>query len=793
MDDLSAFHTDLQQEVLARLSVAEEGAFQEEVFTDCLLERLEETGHTAGALVCTDIRQNKGGATLHKVNGYALNQDNESETLDLFVSRYYPPTTDGADDGAPQPFGKADLERAATQATAFLTTALKGYVDQLDPSAPAYQLAWHLDKNEEKLLRARVIILTNGRSTGAEVPPDQHIRQVLVHYELWDINRFHRLFTSNGQREPLDINFEATYNQPIRCLPMPVAAEGYQTLLAIMPGTILADLYQEHGQRLLERNVRAFLQFSTKVNRGIQETILKEPERFLAYNNGLAVTAAEVELTADGTAIRRIRDLQIVNGGQTTAAICQTRHRLKDAPLDHVFVQMKLTVLPPSDDSDAFVSLIAQFANTQNAIKQTDLSANTPFNVALEKLSRTIWAPALTGTGNQTHWFFERARGQYQTELARGLTPAGRKKVMAQNPKAQVISKDMMAKARLAWEQQPEVVVRGGEKVYAAFRRDLKPGQLPNQPWFEDLIALQILWREADSIYTRNGTLRGTKFLAVPYTLAWLSRQTGGAPDSTRLNLPAIWKQQGVSSALRELLLATVPAVDAFIQQSRPATVALVQEWAKKPECWEAFRHAGNLDLAPQLAAVLAERLPPNQIEPRYRAADDTAALKALEIQQLRDEVADLGHEAWKRIYAWGRQPGADGHPWLTPNQLSVTDRATSPRSLKALTELELRSAHRVIDLLLEHQPDLLFDLEELAPGQPASATKPNPTADLPITLELVEALRQWDRKAKFFRLESADFLGQIARGKLSLSNAHVAGKVRFMVSRAIPKGFFAT
>ena len=95
-------------------------------------------------------------------------------------------------------------------------------------------------------------------------------------------------------------------------------------MLAVFPGEWLADIYHEYGARLLELNVRSFLQATGKVNRGIRDTLRDEPERFLAYNNGISATASEVtlvELPDGGRGIAAIRDLQIVNGGQTTASI----------------------------------------------------------------------------------------------------------------------------------------------------------------------------------------------------------------------------------------------------------------------------------------------------------------------------------------------------------------------------------------------------------------------------------------------------------------------------------------
>ena len=100
----------------------------------------------------------------------------------------------------------------------------------------------------------------------------------------------------------------------------------YTSYLAVVPGKVLNELYLEYGSRLLEGNVRSFLSVRGKVNKSIQNTIKNYPEMFFAYNNGIAATASEIdtEMTPEGLKITRIKDLQIVNGGQTTASIANT-------------------------------------------------------------------------------------------------------------------------------------------------------------------------------------------------------------------------------------------------------------------------------------------------------------------------------------------------------------------------------------------------------------------------------------------------------------------------------------
>ena len=101
-----------------------------------------------------------------------------------------------------------------------------------------------------------------------------------------------------------------------------------------MPGKTLANIYEKWGNRLLEKNVRVFLQAKGSVNKGIRNTIDDDPSMFFAYNNGITATADDIKVEdlPRGRAITQIKNLQIVNGGQTTASIYSAYKNKKDVP-----------------------------------------------------------------------------------------------------------------------------------------------------------------------------------------------------------------------------------------------------------------------------------------------------------------------------------------------------------------------------------------------------------------------------------------------------------------------------
>ena len=77
---------------------------------------------------------------------------------------------------------------------------------------------------------------------------------------------------------------------------------GYEAYLIVVPGTQLAAIYDRWGARLLEQNVRVFLQARGGVNKGMRNTIENDPTMFFAYNNGVTATAEAVQTRTDGGA-----------------------------------------------------------------------------------------------------------------------------------------------------------------------------------------------------------------------------------------------------------------------------------------------------------------------------------------------------------------------------------------------------------------------------------------------------------------------------------------------------------
>ncbi len=595
----------------------------EDAFTEAMLEHLVEAGETSEVNVCHH------SARGIKVNGFGVNP--ERDCLDLYCSHFLRAT-------ASIPVPRSEIDLGFRRLRAYATKCFGGYHTSLvEPSEP-FDMALEIHKLRSGLARLRLFFLTDG-VTNLDRIEDEEFEGLRVSRHVWDARRIFRLLSSGRGREPLEIEFDADLDGPLACLPLPGAGSDYSAYLVVIPGRTLARIYETHGTRLLERNVRAFLQAKGKVNRKIRETITKEPERFFAYNNGISATASAIEfgpLAGGGLAIARASDFQIVNGGQTTASLYHAMVKDK-ADLTKVAVQAKLVVVKPAQ-LEALVPLISRYANSQNKVNETDLSANEPFHVRLEELSRTIWAPPAPGQQRNTRWFYERARGQFQDVQARMTKAADRRAFTLENPTRQRFTKTDVAKFENTWWQVPSSVSRGAEKNYWEFNRLLGERGItaPEETYFCRLVAKAILFREAERI-VHGLAFGGYRANIVTYSIAWLAHAT-----SMRVDLDRIWREQCVTAALDRAITMVARPIHESI--TNPPGGRNVTEWCKHRDCWDRIR-----EIAPAL---------PRELDVELLPATDTSQVEGSSAGGDLSTIEAVPTETWQRLRVWARSTG---------------------------------------------------------------------------------------------------------------------------------------
>jgi hypothetical protein len=294
-----------------------------------------------------------------------------------------------------------------------------------------------------------------------------------------------------------------------------------------------------------------------------------------------------------------------VNGGQTTSSLYFAKRDRRDLDISHVRVPAKIIILKNDEDTkrDRLIADISKFANSQNAVKMSDLSANRPFHIQLEKLSQENWRP--DGVGR---WFYERAAGSYNVLLMRdGTTPAKRRQLLDQIPRKRVISKNDAARYHEAWRQLPAQVSLGGEKNLAAFMTalDENPSLVPDPldaPWFKALVGKAIIFQSVqDMIKTKasKAVFRQGYINISVYVLALAANRLGDLVD-----FDEIWRQQTLSPDFLTLLYSWAGVVNGVFHNFAPGRQ--YSEVAKRHELWEqvmAVRYPEAPATAPELRA----------------------------------------------------------------------------------------------------------------------------------------------------------------------------------------------
>ena len=380
---------------------------------------------------------------------------------------------------------------------------------------------------------------------------------------------------------------------------------GYSCYLTAVTGDTLADLYHKHGTGLVEENVRAYLG-NNKVNKQVKETIKNNPENFLAFNNGLVISAGRVVCQESGVgnaSILEINQMQVINGGQTTVSIYQSLYNTTKArkeqmrrSLENLCVPVKI-VVPDADLDDGekrmLRSRISQAANSQTAVKTSDLAANEPFQIGLAKIVQDL------RTADNDYWFYDRARGLYRAEQDK--VKYSKKKLWEnEHPSKKVFDKTDVSSAWLAWNGYPVACAKGKEVAFNYFREKLldpkeslpKPEYGPlNESFAKKLICQLFIMRELEKTIGSAAVSRDMRIqnprVPVIYSIYIFSRTFGPYID-----WDLIWQYQHTPGQMLTFLLAMTRRVDKILREEMGSV--MISMWGRKAICQETLVNRFN-------------------------------------------------------------------------------------------------------------------------------------------------------------------------------------------------------
>jgi hypothetical protein len=762
--EIANFYNAWMQDITAMQVSDEEGSSSEQLFTQGALDLLAESGEVENYRTAYDEKA-LGTPKQHKINGYAISEN--YETVDIFITIYKGMETisrtsndeiDTATKRVSNFFRKSIYYNSHEKSKSFSNE----YVNEIEESSEIFQFANTLGREKElreNLVRVNATILTNGIYTG-EFPESIEISGYKVYFKVFDLQALYNV--SEKSNIPYEINFqEDGFDVP--CIASPSFNMDYQSYLAIIPGIAIASLYERLGARLLEQNVRSFLQFTGKINKGIRTTIKDEPHMFLAFNNGIAATADEVEFVksedGSGLLLSRVKDLQIVNGGQTTASIFHTWKKDK-ADISNIHVQVKLSVVKNKDNFSTIVSRISEYANTQNKISIADLSSNRPYHIEFEKLSRSIFTPLSDNKTLQTRWFYERARGQYRNaRLKDGFNKSRLKAFDLKNPKFQMFTKEELAKYINSYEEVisgnkiligPHYVVRGSQKNYIQFINFNLKKKL-NNIYFEDSIAKAIIFKTAEKVYgVKPNAIGDMRYITVPYSIALLCYLT-----KNRLDLYKIWRNQEVSNALKDLLYQMMLEVESLIKSSAPG--GLYGEWAKKEECWIQIK---KNKFSFNFNEIEEDFIDENNFSKRKLLNDDEVTKD--QINADLEKIKSISHQLWKEIENFGYSTKL-----LTEQQCNIAFTIAGRVRLKTpLSDYERVTALKILDIVINKAPELLYKSDEIKIE--SAVIHPQ------ITLALINKIVTWDKKNKRLKPYEFKFMLDIIESRKDLTDQNI-------------------
>ena len=676
--DLHEFRTEVLNEV--SIGSRANSDFKRSEFVNSVMDQLIESEELSGFTPCYyDGLIGSRGKRI-EIDGYDF--DEYDGTFSIVACRF---------DGTATPSSrltKTEIEDVAERARRFVEGSLIGEVQRsIEESEDAYGLAIYINSIREKIERYRIFVVSDlEKSDRIKALDVDEIDSKGVILKLWDISNIYDLSVSRLGHEEIRIDVRDFGMEPIPCIRACKRDEqmDYDAYMCAIPGDLLARIYGKYGSRLLESNVRSFLKLTTKTNKAIRSTILKEPEMFFAYNNGITATATDidVEMSDNGMMINSFLDLQIVNGGQTTVTL-YTVGKSRDHPdMSHIFVPMKISVIDAEKAEDV-VPKISRSANTQNKVSESDFFSNSPFHKEMERYSRSVRAPQLPGAAFSTRWYYERVRGQYQQDI-NSKSKSEATKFKLENPKNQVFTKTDLSKYRNSYGQKPHIVSKGAQYSLAEFAKSIDESDMAkyNERYFKETVALAIMFRRVQDLVTEQPWYNGGyRAQIVTYSIAKLFQMISDLKGD--LDLIKIWENQSLPEAVERQLLTIMAYVnESFINDKEEENIG---QWCKKEKCWSVIKKI-DVEMYPGLTKCLV-----SEKKVAYNKHIATRDQRSINRMNALIDVVNLGEEYWRNVLEWGND-----HSMLDSRSRSLLNVACNiqrkrPSESQAVAILEIR------------------------------------------------------------------------------------------------------
>jgi hypothetical protein len=270
-------------------------------------------------------------------------------------------------------------------------------------------------------------------------------------------------------------------------------------------------------------------------------------------------------------------------------------------------------------------------------------------------------------------WFYERARGSYQTKkAAEATTPARKRDFENRYPPRQRFSKEDLARYENSWYEEPHTVSRGGQKNFASFMSrigNLPEGWAPSLDEYKRLIGKAILYRQAQkTILELKAEIPAFRANVVTYTVSALAYKT-----ARRIDLEKIWSKQDISDVLRETIIEWALLIKNAMTDS--AGSHNPTEWFKNKACWDVVKNQ-DLPISEKLNSELTggeETVV--EISVGRKGKTRTESLSS-EDQTNIARCVELNADEWMEMIKWA-QSSSDVEEWQLDIASTLLGQAT--------------------------------------------------------------------------------------------------------------------
>lgn len=670
------YNNNLIQSILSDCDVR--GIMKSQSFFENICDELSEDGElTINYTSAEFVKEHPRG----NIEIFGYDYDEERRVLTLINQEFFQNTENISG------LIKLDIENKLNRVRRFFELCSNKVYQELEETSPEYSMAYIIYKYlcENKVDKVRLMLITNGENrTKKNIDIVKNISDIPLEFRIIDINYLYNLYLSNSEEGDSIIDVDLSYLKA-------ADQDDYSSYLTMLSGEDIYNIYDKYGQRLLEQNVRTFLQFKGAVNKGIRTTLEREPTKFFAYNNGITATASEIEIGSDNK-IKKLINFQIVNGGQTTSAIYSAKKK-SSIDISKVLVQMKLSVVRNKEIHSSFVSKVSEYANTQNKVNKSDFFSNSPFHQEFKEYSRRVWSPATNESQQKTKWFYERVRGEYLNEQSY-LKEKEKRLFQLEYPKTQFLDKLLLAKSENSWNRRPDIVSKGAQYSFIHFADQINDKIENNhlsitEGYFKEIVSKVIIFNKLEKIISKASWYKQSyRAQTVAYTLALLSEYL--YKNKLIFNFDEIWKNQNIPEEFEELLNSLAEIVYEEINYPEDGSTNIGQ-WCKKSSCWHSIK---NIELEIEIPKKLLTTKEVKKVEIK-----EDKKLKQLDhgihIQSVIVNL--LENKCWKKMYDHYSKYKDDYN--ISPLQMDI---------LRSIAEYKIHSPS-------EKQSKILYSLYERA------------------------------------------------------------------------------